>query len=69
MSYEQAIALANGSSLPTWAYENSVYWTGITGENNTMVYVNFDGNMSSYSYNNDSFYGIRPVITINKSEL
>ena len=69
MSYEQANSLKNNDSLPTWAYENSAYWLGDAYGYSLVWIVIPDGGLSHDDFGVDGDYGVRPVITINKSEL
>ena len=56
------------NNAPSWVYATS-YWTGTSdGANNVWdVFSNSDfANSSNCNY--DSYFGVRPVITISKSE-
>ena len=64
-----AIKASNNDSLPTWAYENSQYWLGFAYDSNNVLNVNFDGDVYSNYYGDVDFIGVRPVITIAKSDL
>ena len=77
ISYDELIALgcASNSShtcknAPSWVGSTS-YWTGSTGNNNrTVSYVVDNGIFTGDSYSfSDRNAGVRPVITISKSEL
>ena len=72
MSKEQAESLetANGGDLPTWSYENSAYWLGSARDNNCVWFVYYDGYIiSSHQCDIADYVGVRPVITIAKSDL
>ena len=74
ITYEELIGLGcswnnkSCQSAPAWVY-NTYYWTASAGYYNFLYYVSsdgyFDGNGFDFSYG----YGLRPVITISKSEL
>ena len=72
LDYSQAsIFNCSGSSCSSntpWAYATS-YWLG-TAYNSSIIYALYSyGKYDYYSYNRNGYCGIRPVITINKSEL
>ena len=73
MSKEQIDELKtlNGGTLPTWTYKNTVrYWLGNANGTNTIWRVDSNGSVEARNYKNSSYRnGIRPVITISKSDL
>ena len=70
MSYEQADALktANGGSYPSWVYSSS-YWLGSAYDYYDVRYVHFYGYLGNYGFDDDGGCGVRPVITISKSDI
>jgi len=54
-------------SAPSWVYSTS-YWTGSANGRNIVIYVESGGSTGSYIASNNVYYGVRPVITISKSE-
>ena len=71
MSKAQAEALktANGGDLPTRPYEMSAYWLGSAQHNDSVWSVSFEGDIGGVSYDFVGYNGVRPVITISKSEI
>lgn len=76
MSYEQAIMLGctggygekrSCENAPNWVYSIS-YWLGST-PNFDQMWMIYDSNLSYVTFSVDKYNGIRPVITINKTEL
>ena len=67
MSAEQAEALSQASNAESILFSSS-YWLGIRGDNDSIgaIYMSQAGPMP---YNSDWMVGVRPVITINKSDL
>ena len=70
LSKEQADAIkaGNNDSMPIWAYENSQYWLGSTYGSGVWS-VHFDGDVGDSDFNYDGYCGVRPVITISKSDI
>ena len=74
LSYNQAVNLgcnkdtSSCSSAPVWLHSTS-YWT-ITANNSSSIYsIMANGEFNDTSFYVDSSFGLRPVITISKSEL
>ena len=74
LSYNQAVNLgcnkdtSSCSSAPIWLHSTS-YWT-ITANNSSSIYsIMANGEFNDTSFYVDSSFGLRPVITISKSEL
>ena len=74
LSYNQAVNLgcnkdtSSCSSAPVWLHSTS-YWT-ITANNSSSIYsIMANGEFNDTSFYVDSSFGLRPVITIAKSEL
>ena len=74
LSYNQAVNLgcnkdtSSCSSSPVWLHSTS-YWT-ITANNSSSIYsIMANGEFNDTSFYVDSSFGLRPVITIAKSEL
>ncbi len=55
-------------SAPSWVYSTR-YWTASACTNTRMWNVNQDGYLGDSTYNYPLYYGLRPVITINKNEI
>ncbi len=55
-------------SAPAWVYSTN-YWTASANNNDLMLIVHSSGNFVGHFFDNSYYYGLRPVITINKSEL
>ncbi len=55
-------------SIPSWMY-NTYYWSGSAVGDDWIYEMDVDGYFYGYYFNDNSIYGLRPVITINKSEL
>ena len=74
ITYEEIIGLGcnrnNGSckSAPSWVYSIN-YWTASAYNNHFVGFVYSNGNFSCSSFDNSSRYGLRPVITISKSDI
>ena len=76
MTYENLISLGckkgnsnSCTSAPSWVY-NINYWTGSQFDSyNIFSMDNEDGSLIKCGFNDMSFYGLRPVITIKKSEI
>ncbi len=74
-SYDQIYKAAGNktSGLPTWLYENNVYgyWTSTphASNSNRAWLVNYHGNLNFNFVDFDDSYGVRPVITVSKSQL
>ena len=78
MSYEQANKLGcNRSSTsfacdtaPDWLYSDS-YWLGTASDTSNMgvLMISHEGRIGGYKYSRDDIAGLRPLITINKSEI
>ena len=56
----------NKADSSTWGY-----WTSsrVVGSTNCAWVINYKGMLWSYGVDNSSFYGVRPVITISKSNI
>ena len=80
-SYDQIYKAAGNktSGLSTWLYGNLnvnnsapyCYWTSTPNASNShnAWSVDFDGNLDNYYVGNDADNGVRPVITVSKSQL
>ena len=80
-SYDQIYKAAGNktSGLPTWLYGNlndnysdpSAYWTSspYASHSRHAWYVYYDGHLAYNSVDLDGFSGVRPVITVSKSNL
>ena len=55
-------------SAPSWVYSTR-YWTASACTNTRLWNVNQDGYLGDSAYNYPLYYGLRPVITINKNEI
>ena len=53
---------------PSWVYTTR-YWTASACTNTRVWNVNQDGYLGDSTYNYPLYYGLRPVITINKNEI
>ena len=73
-SYEDMIALGCSSdeysclNAPEWTYTTS-YWLGSAYDDYGVWLVDSVGRFGNYHFCNDSIFGLRPVITISKSDL
>ena len=56
------------TSAPSWVY-NISYWTASAYDDSYVHFVDSDGLFDSYSFDASSYYGLRPVITISKSDI
>ena len=56
------------TSAPSWVYGIN-YWVAAANGNFTVWNVNSYGDVGSDSFGNSGDFGLRPVITIDKSEL
>ena len=72
LTYEQAKSLGCKSSClnaPNWVYSTK-YWLGSANDNSGLWFVDSDGYFSGYGrFYNDNMFGLRPVITIAKTDL
>ena len=80
-SYDQIYKAAGNktSGLSTWLYGNLnvnnrvpyAYWTSTpdASDSDFAWYVTYDGDLSSSFVDDDYYYGVRPVITVSKSNL
>ena len=70
LTYEEADAAQtiqdNGTSIMS---NGQSYWLGSASDNNNVWGVYTDGNIGSFYYIYDGFYGVRPVIEIPTSEI
>mgnify|MGYP004468672747 CR=1 FL=1 len=71
ITYEELISLGCTSttcnSAPAWVYSSS-YWTASANNNYRVWYVRSDGSFDNYAVSSVN-YGLRPVITISKSDI
>ena len=73
LSYEQAMSLGCNTSnrcysSPYWLH-STTYWTLSARDENGIWILYSDGDFYDYGFSNDNVRGLRPVITISKSEL
>ena len=72
ITYEELISLGcsgnSCKSAPSWVYSTS-YWTASANRNNSVWYVRWDGLFDGNYYVFSGYSGLRPVITISKSEI
>ena len=74
LTYEQATSLGcdkdshTCEAAPSWVYETS-YWLGSAYIGDGVWYVGTNGFFSFYYFSNDRRFGLRPVITISKTDL
>ena len=74
MSQEQAVSLGCDAdeytceNAPSWV-KSTTYWLGSAGYRGNVWRVGFGGNVYDDDYGNDGNVGVRPVITIAKSDL
>ena len=74
ITYEEIIGLGcnrnNDSckSAPSWIY-STWYWTASAGDTNSVWYVYSFGDFGSGSFGHSGGFGLRPVITISKSDI
>ena len=72
ITYEELISLGcKGTSCknaPTWVY-NTSYWTASANDNYRVWRVYSNGFFFVSSFDNSGAYGLRPVITISKSDI
>ena len=66
LDVEDYVNLVMSPNVSDW-YLPSTYWTGVTIEVDTMMALTRDD--SAYYYPNQELAGVRPVVTIKKSEL
>ena len=74
LSYEQAVSLGcdndnrTCAAAPSWLYSTS-YWLGSAYGFNSVWRVASDGDFDSYIFYHEDNFGLRPVITISKTDL
>lgn len=73
LSYEQAMSLGCNTSnrcysSPYWLH-STTYWTLSARDENGIWILYSDGDFYDYGFSNDNVRGLRPVITISKSDL
>ena len=73
LSYEQAMSLGCNTSnrcysSPNWLH-STTYWTLSARDENGIWILYSDGDFYDYGFSKDNVRGLRPVITINKSDL
>ena len=74
ITYEELISLGcswnnkSCQSAPAWVY-NTYYWTASAGYYNWLYYVRSDGYFDANGFEFSYGYGLRPVITISKSDI
>ena len=56
------------TSAPSFVYSTN-YWTASVYDDSYVHFVDSDGLFDSYSFDASSYYGLRPVITISKSDI
>ena len=56
------------TSAPSFVYSTN-YWTASAYDDSYVHFVDSDGLFDSYSFDASSYYGLRPVITISKSDI
>ena len=57
-------------SCPTGTFiTNSSYWLGTSGDNTAIYTIRIGGTFMGSGYANDTFFGVRPVIVISKSDM
>ena len=74
ITYDELISLGcsgndnSCKSSPSWVY-STYYWTASANYNNRVWYVYSIGDFDGYSFAVFGVYGLRPVITISKSDI
>ena len=72
ITYEELISLGCSSSscksAPSWVYSTS-YWTASANLNRKVWFVYSNGNFDGSTFDNSFNHGLRPVITISKSDI
>ena len=74
ITYEELTSLGCDSnkysckSAPSWVYSTG-YWTASADDNDSVLHVNSDGFFANDFLDNSVYYGLRPVITISKSDI
>ena len=74
ITYEELISLgcsdndSSCSSAPSWVYSTN-YWTASASSNYDVWFVGSFAGFDSGTFGMSGYYGLRPVITISKSEL
>ena len=67
---DSSIGCDNSScSCPTGFITNTLFWLGSADNDNVVWYVRSGGYFSGGSYSFESYYGVRPVIEISKSDI
>ena len=78
ITYEELISLGcddnggsetNCKSAPSWVYSNVIYWTAIASNDYRIWSVVPSADISICGYDNAGATGLRPVITISKSDI
>ena len=74
ITFEELIGLGCNSneysceSAPSWIY-STLYWTASAHKNYSVWNVDSYGSFGGYRFNSSGYYGLRPVITISKSDI
>ena len=74
ITFEELIGLGCNSneysceSAPSWIY-STLYWTASAHYNYSVWNVDSYGHFGNYRFNSSGYYGLRPVITISKSDI
>ena len=74
ITYDELVALGcdrdEGICTKEFIYKDSYYWSSSARGYNAMWFVDPSGGVAFYNiYRDGAIFGVRPVITINKSEI